>query len=324
MSAAPLPLTILLAAVVVALGLVVVVDRLYARDRQAKRLRARTDKVAVTYGRRTPARLEPSQGRRHREPSSPWRQRWAARLFHVQTAQPELYPAPWWTLLAGALLAAFIAGAFAARLIGVVAWLAVPVLAIVLARMVFGFFGRRRQARLYEQMPDALAMIVRAVRAGLPVSEALRSVGQESAAPTGGEFARLGSDLAIGTSLQNSLTAMASRTGLQEYRFFAVALALQGQTGGNLSETLENLADVVRKRVALRARGFALAAEARTTANVLIALPFITGGALAFMAPAYLMVLFTTHQGQVMLLVAITLLGLGIATMRTMIRRSLS
>lgn len=322
MSAYALP-WLLLGGFVGVAGLVALVDRLYARDRQTKRLQVRADAVAVTYGRRM-TRPEPLKTRRRRDPASPWVQRWAARLLKAQTTQRDLYPAPWWTLLTALVLIAFVAAAFAAQLIGPAGWLALPVLATMLARMVFGFYGHRRQMRLYEQMPDALAMIVRAVRAGLPVTEALRSVGQEAAAPTAAEFMRLSNDLAVGISLQDALVAMAERTGLQEYRFFAVALALQGQTGGNLAETLENLADVVRKRVALRARGFALAAEARMTAGVLISLPFITGGALAFMAPAYIAVLFTNPQGQKMLLLGIVLLGLGIATMRTMIRRSLS
>ncbi len=303
-------------------GLVTVVDRLYANDRQAKRVQARTVEIA-TYG-RTASRPSPTAARRRREPASPSLQRWAERLLRVQTAQRDLYPAPWWVLLSAVLVVALLASAFTTRVIGVIGWIALPLSTLLLARGVFGFYQRRRQMRLYEQLPDALAMIVRAVRAGLPVTEALRSVGQEAPVPTAGQFARLANDLAIGLTLQDSLLGMAARTGLQEYRFFAVALALQGQTGGNLTETLENLADVVRKRVALRARGFALASEARMTANVLIALPFITSGALAFVAPAYLMVLFTTPRGQTMLLVAAGLLGTGVATMRTMIRRSLS
>ena len=306
------------------LALVAVVDRLYARDRHAKRVRVRADAVAAAYGRRLGTKPEPLQRRRSRDAASPSLQRWAVGLLRLQTAQRDLYPAPWWVLLTGIVLIAFVAAAFVTRLTGIAGWLSFPLLALQLARMVFGFFWRRRQTKLYEQMPDAISMIVRAVRAGLPVTEALRSVGQEAAPPTAGEFARLASDLAIGVSLQEALVAMAARTGLQEYRFFAVALALQGQTGGNLAETLENLADVVRKRVALRARGYALAAEARTTANVLVSLPFVTGGILAFIAPAYLSVLFTTGKGKMMLGVAVILLGVGMATMRTMVRRSLS
>jgi tight adherence protein B len=323
-SAGALPWALPFAGLAGVLGLVAVVDRLYARDRETKRIRVRAEAIAAAYGQRVEAQPEPVYTKRRRESSAPWVQRWTVRVLRVQTGRRDLYPVPWWTLLAAVLLIAFIGAAFAARLIGLWGWLTFPVEAGLLARMVFGFFWRRRQARLFEQMPDALSAIVRAVRAGLPVTEALRTVGQDAAAPTAGEFARLAGDLAIGLSLQDSLVVMAARTELQEYNFFAVALALQGQTGGNLAETLENLADVVRKRVAVRARGYALAAEARTTAGVLVALPFIAGGVLAFVAPTYLMVLFTTDQGRKMLFAAAVLLGCGVAAMRTMIRRSLS
>lgn len=305
------------------LTLVAVVDRLYASDRQAKRSHARAELITSIYG-PPPTRPDTlSAGRRYQD-ALPWSQRWAARIFRIEMAQPGLYPVPWWGLLAGAALMGLLSTALATKLAGLAAWLAFPGITLVLARMVFGHYRNKRQLQLYRQMPDALSMIVRAVRAGLPVSEALRSVGQDAAPPTSQEFSRVANDLAIGRTLQDSLIGMALRTGLQEYRFFAIALALQGQTGGNLAETLENLADVVRKRVALRARAYALAAEARTTANVLIALPFITGGALAVVAPAYIAVLFVTPKGQTMLFLALGLLALGIVSMRTMIRRSLS
>ena len=318
-------LAILLPAAAGMLGLVAVVDQLYARDRHVKLVRVRTESVAVAYGRRPVTAAAASvPSRRKREPSGAWMQRWAVRLARVQTAQPDLYPVPWWVLLIGVLLASVVASAAATRVVGLAGWLAFPELAIILSRTVFGFYQRRRRKRLYDQIPDALSMVVRAVRAGLPVTEALRSVGRDAPVPTSREFARLGNDLSIGISLQDSLLALAARTELQEYRFFAVTLALQGQTGGNLTETLENLADVVRKRVALRARAIALASEARMTSYVLIGMPFFTTAALAFVAPSYLSVLFNTSQGRTMLLVAVGLLVSGIVAMRTMISRSLS
>lgn len=308
------------------LGLVAAVDRLYARDRQAKLVRLRTDAVAVTYGRRlvTASASAPASRRRKREPSGAGMRRSAASVLRIQVAQPDLYPLPWWVLLLAVLLAATVATAALARVAGLLGWFAYPGFVLVLGRTLFGSYQRRRQKRLYDQIPDALSMVVRAVRAGLPVTEALRSVGRDAPLPTASEFERLANDLAIGITLQDSLVALAMRTGLQEYRFFAVALALQGQTGGNLTETLENLAEVVRKRVALRARAIALAAEARMTSYVLIGLPFFTAGALAFVAPSYLSVLVTTSQGRTMLCVALGLLVLGIVVMRTMISRSLS
>ena len=111
---------------------------------------------------------------------------------------------------------------------------------------------------------------------------------------------------------------------MPEYRFFATALALQNQTGGGLGETLENLAEVIRKRVALKERGYALAGEARTSAGILGALPFVTTALLAVLNPPYILVLFTDPGGQRILAAAMGLLLVGILMMRTMIKRSLS
>ena len=318
------PLNLSVAAIVGLVGLAVIADRVYVSDRHAKVTRARTTVVAASYGRRP---LSPSNSTPRslaKQQSFAWMHDATLRLFRIQTTERNLYPAPWWVLLVVVIGSTLLASAVATRLIGDLAWLAFPALAIVLPRSVFGSYQRRHQKRLYEQIPDTLSMIIRAIRAGLPVIEALRSVGNDAPPPTAQEFARLNNDLAVGISLEDALLSLGSRTGLQEYRFFSVTLTLQAQTGGNLAETLENLADVVRKRVALRARALALAAEAKMTANVLIVLPFITCIALAFMAPDYLMVLFTKPQGRVMLMFAVGLLISGIVAMRTIIRRSLS
>jgi tight adherence protein B len=305
-------------------GLAVAADRVYVSDRRARVARARAAVVAASYGRRP---LSPSDA----SPRALVRQRSLARvhgailhLFRIQPAERNLYPAPWWALLLIVIGSTLIASVVAARFVGVIVWLAFPVFAVILSRNVFGLYQRRHQKRLYEQIPDTLSMIIRAVRAGLPVVEALRSVGNDAPLPTAQEFRLLNNDLAVGTPLDDALISLSLRTGMQEYRFFAVTLGLQAQTGGNLAETLENLADVVRKRVALRARALALAAEARMTANVLIALPFVTCIALALVAPDYLTVLFAKPQGRMMLLVAVGLLMSGVVAMRTIIHRSLS
>ena len=170
---------------------------------------------------------------------------------------------------------------------------------------------------------DALSMIVRSVRVGIPVSEAMRHVARQSLAPTAAEFERIASDLSIGTRLDLSLKAMAQRAGLPEYQFFATALSLQSQTGGGLTETLENLADVIRKRVALRSKAYALASEARASSLVLAVLPFVSGLGLAVLSPDYIAVLFVEEAGRNLLGIAFLSLGTGILAMRTIIRTSL-
>ena len=199
-----------------------------------------------------------------------------------------------------------------------------PLTALFVTRAYYHGADAKRMARLYGQFPDALATIVRAVRVGIPVTESLRAVAQDSEAPTAIEFMRLYDQVGIGTPLEEALREMAARNGLPEYRFFATALALQSQTGGGLTETLENLAEVVRKRVALKARGYALASEARTSSAVLIALPFLSGGALAIMNPSYIGSLFEEGSGQTVMGAGVVWLSLGIVVMRFMIRKSLS
>ena len=248
----------------------------------------------------------------------------ALALFRIRPDQGDLYPAPWWVILLAMGVVGTIGAGLLSAVFGVVAWVMQPVLWVLASRSVFGIFAARRARVLYTQMPDALSMIVRSVRTGIPVAEALRIVGRESQAPTAPEFERLYNQLLIGQSLTEALIQMASRTEVPEYRFFAVALALQGQTGGSLTDTLENLGDVIRKRTAMRARAYALSSEARTTMMVLAALPFIAFIALLLLTPSYVMLLLDTARGREILAAAVISLSMGIGVMQWMIRQALS
>ena len=247
-----------------------------------------------------------------------------ARLFGFDPALQDHYVLRWWVVLIATLFLALVAAKLGSGLGGNLFWLGLPVGWVMLSRMFFAWCETRRRNKLFTQFPDALAMIVRAVRVGIPVSDSIRSVGQDIEAPTGPEFARLSRELAIGTILQDGLKAMAERNGLQEYRFFATALSLQNQTGGGLSETLENLADVIRKRVALRQKGHALAAEAKMSSYVLASLPPAAAVGLWIMKSAYIVLLFVDPLGQKILGAAILLLTSGIVAMNVLIRKSLS
>jgi tight adherence protein B len=192
-----------------------------------------------------------------------------------------------------------------------------------MTRAYFSWLRQRRLETLFKQFPDALAMIVRAVRVGIPVSEAIRTVARDAQMPTAREFGRMADRLTVGMPLDQALSETAAHVGLPEYRFFATALALQAQTGGGLTDTLENLADVIRKRVALQARAAALSSEAKTSAAILAALPFFAGGALFLTSPDYLLVLISEPRGQQILGAAALMLTMGILVMRSMIRRAL-
>jgi tight adherence protein B len=247
----------------------------------------------------------------------------AASVFGFDTNKPEQYPMRWWMILILTFVLAKVAQSLTEGLIGSLSWLVMLALWVFASRNVFGWAEGRRKTALLRQFPDALAMIVRSVRVGIPVMEAMRAVAREMPDPTGPEFIRLVDQISIGVALDDAVMEMANRCSLAEYRFFATALSLQNQTGGTLSETLENLADVIRKRVALAAKGKALAAEARTSAMVLAAMPIVTGGGLWALNPGYVGLLFKDSAGRTLFGAAVVSLCTGIGIIRMIIRKSL-
>jgi tight adherence protein B len=230
----------------------------------------------------------------------------------------------WYLVLPATLAVSCLAAQLAVALLGDSRFFAVPVFWVMLSRSLWGWRREKRLARLRLQFPDALAMIVRSVRVGIPVAEAMHIVAQEAHEPTAHSFGELAAEIAIGVPLDNALPRLAERSGLAEYRFFSTAIALQAQTGGALSETLENLADVIRRRIALRARGQALASEARASGYVLALLPLVVGGALYFINPGYIGVLFSDPTGRRLFGVAVVALSAGMFSMHTIAKRVLA
>jgi tight adherence protein B len=287
-----------------------------------ERLNARIMRITAPYRRRIDT-AGPTAGVAMAAASAGLGQ-FAAQLFGFDPARPDHYALQWWTALPLTLAVAAAGAWLSLGLLGPLVLLALPGVWILLSRRFFRWCVTRRRERLFVQFPDALAMIVRAVRVGIPVSDSMRAVGREMPAPTGPEFARLADEISIGVALDQALQSMSQRNGLQEYHFFATALSLQNQTGGGLSETLDNLADVIRKRVAVRERGRALSSEAQTSAIVLGLLPPLATAALWLMSPEYITVLFTESAGRKILGLAVGSLICGIWTMRAMIRKSLS
>ena len=294
---------------------------LLQQDKEARQLQQRISVVATPYARATPlfetARRDPGPAGAGRVVTA------VLKLFGYNPQRKDQYPAKGPVVVFFALIAAALFCQLATSLAGPLARFATPVLCVVLSRKAFGWFEQRRASVLYNQFPDALAMIVRAVRVGIPVTEAVRNVSREAQEPTATEFTILSDQLAIGVSLEDALRYVAARNQLPEYRFFATALALQAQTGGGLSETLENLADVIRKRVGARKRAFALASEARMSTYILAALPLVAAGALALINPTYFMTLFTEPAGNTVLEIAVGMLSTGIYVMRTTITKVL-
>jgi tight adherence protein B len=250
----------------------------------------------------------------------------AAAAIDVDLNQTETYPIKWWLIPFISIALSWLVVEIASHPLGhhallmLVGW---PVCSFFVTKFVFNWMNNKRNGKLLEQFPDALNSIVRSVRVGIPMAEALRTVSRDALEPTKAEFLILADKVAIGIPLDVALRELAIRIKLTEYQFFATALTLQARSGGGITQTLETLADVIRKRMGLKARGYALTAEARTSALILAALPFVAGGGIFLMQRPYAELLFTTKGGQSCLGAAILLMIAGMGTIQYMINNVL-
>lgn len=178
----------------------------------------------------------------------------------------------------------------------------------------------RRERRFLEQLPDALDLVVRAVRSGLPVTEALNSISAEMRDPARMVFRDLCANIRIGMSLPDALAVTAERVPLPEFRFFAISLVVQQETGGNLAEILQNLSAMLRRRYQVRLKIKAMSSEARASALIIGALPFLTGSAIYWINPDYIAKLFIDPRGWLLLAAGGTSLALGLFVMSRMTR----
>jgi tight adherence protein B len=250
----------------------------------------------------------------------------AAGFIGVDLRQAETYPIKWWLVPPLTLALTMVIVAMAVHplsdytiIVFLLTYVCSPFIWLLLTKFVFNWFTNRRNAKLLEQFPDALSTIVRCVRVGIPMGEALRTVARDAQEPTKTEFDILADKVSIGIPLDIALRELSQRIKLTEYQFFATALTLQARSGGGITQTLETLADVIRKRVGLKARGYALTAEARTSSLILSLLPFIAGAAIFVMQRQYMTMLFTTKSGESVLGVAILLMMIGMGTIQYMI-----
>jgi tight adherence protein B len=182
----------------------------------------------------------------------------------------------------------------------------------------------RYQRQFLDVFPDALDLIVRAVRAGLPAPEAIELATREIRPPVGVEFQRMLDEMRIGTEMEEALQHAADRIRIPDFRFFVVSLLVQRQTGGGIAEMLSNLSGIIRQRKALRQKARALIAEAQATAAVVAAAPFVAGGGLFLINRELMSVLFVDPRGRFMLVLAFVFLLSGVVTMKALITKSLS
>lgn len=222
-------------------------------------------------------------------------------------------------LSAGLGVLGLVAGLFAPGSNPLIAMLAAVVLGIGLPHLTLTVLASQRRATFLNNFPEAIDLMVRGIRSGLPVTEGMKSVAQEEPDPVGGEFRRVVDGLAIGRTLTDSLQDAARRIGAPEFDFFVVTLSVQKETGGNLAETLDNLADILRKRRQAKLKIKALSAEARMSALIIGALPFVMFVIISIIQPSYTGQLLSDPRGHVMIAAGLLWLAVGGVVMSRMV-----
>ncbi len=186
-------------------------------------------------------------------------------------------------------------------------------------RWLLGFLARRRQRMFLDEFVNALDVIVRGVKSGLPLNDCLKIIAEEMAEPVKSEFVEIVEQQSIGVPLGKAFDRMFERMPLQELNFFAIVIAIQQQTGGNLSEALENLSKVLRDRMRLTAKVRAFSAEAKASAGIIGSLPPVVMLALTITTPDYTALLWTEPLGKIMLMASGVWMLCGVLIMKKMI-----
>jgi tight adherence protein B len=188
-----------------------------------------------------------------------------------------------------------------------------------LPRWFLGHLCKRRQAIFINDFADAIDVMVRGLKSGLPVAETVKIISTEMRDPVGPEFVEVVEGQKIGISIDQGIERMAERVPLAEVNFLAIVMAIQSKTGGNLSEALTNLSRVLRERKKMKAKVKSVSQEAKSSAIIIGALPFFMVGAMYLMSPDYVMLLFTEKVGNIALAFCAVWMTIGMLTMKKMI-----
>ena len=188
-----------------------------------------------------------------------------------------------------------------------------------LPRFFLNIKAKKRQKAFMEDFPDALESMMRLLKAGMPVSEAIKMVGREFTGPMGEIMERVYDQQKIGVPLPDAVLDAAKRMPLTEMQMFATAIAIQTQTGSSLSEVLQNLAGVIRSRFKLKRKVQALSSEAKASAMIIGALPVVVAAGMYFINREYIEVLFIDPTGKFLLGCAVGWMMVGVLVMRQMI-----
>jgi tight adherence protein B len=203
-----------------------------------------------------------------------------------------------------------------------------PFILAILVGLFFGIGGphfvigkliQRRIKKFNSNFPDAIELMVRGLRSGLPITETLGIVASEITGPVGVEFRMVADKMKIGRTMEAALQETAERLGTAEFQFFVITLAIQRETGGNLAETLSNLADVLRKRAQMKLKIRAMSSESKASAYIVGALPFVVFTMVWMINPKYMGGFFTDPRLIVAGLGGMVWMGIGAFIMAKMV-----
>jgi tight adherence protein B len=189
-----------------------------------------------------------------------------------------------------------------------------------LPHLFVGFLIRRRIKIFVERFPEAIDLIVRGLKSGLPVTESIRNVGEEFNGAVGEEFRLVSDRVKLGQPIDDALNETANRIDLPDFRFFVIALSVQRETGGNLASALENLSDILRRRRQMKLKIKALSSEAKASAIIIGSLPFIMFLILRIVSGDYVQTLFTDPRGMMLVAIGLGFMVVGIGVMMKMVR----
>jgi tight adherence protein B len=184
---------------------------------------------------------------------------------------------------------------------------------------VLNFLRKRRLKKFVDEFPNAVDIIIRGVKAGMPLGDCLRVIAAEAAEPVRGEFRQIVEAQTMGLSTSEAIDRIVERVPLPEASFFAIVINIQQKAGGNLAEALGNLSGVLRDRKKMKTKIKSVSSEAKTSAYIIGSLPFFVSGMVWFTSPKYMEILWTTQSGQIALGCCAVWMGIGIFVMKNMI-----
>ena len=188
-----------------------------------------------------------------------------------------------------------------------------------LPNYVLSFLRKRRIAKFVNEFPNAMDIVVRGVKAGLPLGDCLRIIANEAAEPVRTEFRIIVESQALGLSLSEAVDRIAQRVPVTEANFFAIVINIQAKAGGNLSEALGNLSRVLRERKKMKGKISAMSMEAKASAVIIGVIPFVVTGLLYFSSPGYISLLWITTHGKIIASCGLAWMAVGTMMMKKMI-----